>query len=68
MTTTTLTRLPTFGESLSAAVSSVFAAFARTADRSPRTASELLELADRYEATQPSFAADLRAAAWREQA
>ena len=67
MTTTTLTRLPSFGESLSAAVSSVLAALTRAADSSPRTASELLELADRYEPTQPSFAADLRAAAWRAQ-
>lgn len=32
---------------------------------SPRTAAELLALADSYEATQPSFAADLRAAAER---
>ena len=31
----------------------------------PRTTEELLALADSYEATQPSYAADLRAAAER---
>jgi hypothetical protein len=36
----------------------------QTANRSqPRTAQELLAWAEQYEATQPSYAADLRAAA-----
>ena len=35
--------------------------------REPRTAEELIEWAGRYEATQPSYAADLRAAAVRTQ-
>ena len=34
----------------------------------PRTADELLVFAAQYEATQPSYAADLRAAAQRDQA
>ncbi|MDQ5896325.1 MAG: hypothetical protein RLZZ592_1249 [Pseudomonadota bacterium] len=35
--------------------------------REPRTPEELIEWAGRYEATQPSYAADLRAAAVRAQ-
>ncbi len=35
--------------------------------REPRTPEELLEWAGRYEKTQPSYAADLRAAALRAQ-
>jgi hypothetical protein len=48
---------------LAASVQSVASLF-QPADRSqPRNAQELLAWAEQYEATQPSYAADLRAAA-----
>jgi hypothetical protein len=52
------------------AASQLMQALARGLDFSasryePRTADDLLLLADQYEATQPSYAADLREAAYR---
>lgn len=43
----------------------VTAWFSEPQTREPRTAEELLDWAAQYEATQPSYAADLRAAARR---
>ncbi|MEY2686413.1 MAG: hypothetical protein RL375_611 [Pseudomonadota bacterium] len=40
-----------------------WAAFSTPPAREPRTVSELLDYAQTYESSQPSFAADLRAAA-----
>lgn len=37
--------------------------FSTTAPTAPEASAQLLELADAYESTQPSYAADLRAAA-----
>jgi hypothetical protein len=44
-------------------VQGLFARLSAWASREPRTSDDLLELAATYEATQPSYAADLRAAA-----
>jgi hypothetical protein len=44
-------------------VETVFARLNAWATNEPLTSEDLLELADTYEATQPSYAADLRAAA-----
>ncbi|MEY8688600.1 MAG: hypothetical protein AB9M53_01805 [Leptothrix sp. (in: b-proteobacteria)] len=49
------------------AVQSAFDWLNSPSDHEPRTAAELLVWADQYEETQPSYAADLRAAAMRTQ-
>ena len=70
---TTITQTPAFiGQMASAgALRRVFETlstlFARTDRDVALSARELRAMADRYEATQPSFAADLRAAAERQQ-
>jgi hypothetical protein len=51
----------------SRAASSVASLLNDPAEREPRTVEELLVWADRYESTQPSYAADLRAIARRHQ-
>lgn len=53
------------GAAVGNALRSVANLFATDAAAEPRTAQELLDWADQYEATQPSYAADLRAAAQR---
>lgn len=60
-----------FGSRFFAAVSSTInklaIALTSVQAREPRTAEELIEWAHTYESTQPSYAADLRAAALRYQ-
>ena len=53
------------GAAVGNALRSVANLFATDAAAEPRTAQELLDWADQYEDTQPSYAADLRAAAQR---
>ncbi|RZS54648.1 hypothetical protein [Sphaerotilus mobilis] len=53
------------GAAVGNALRSVANLFATDAATEPRTAQELLDWADQYEDTQPSYAADLRAAAQR---
>jgi len=53
------------GAAVGNALRSVANLFATDAAAEPRTAQELLDWADQYEETQPSYAADLRAAAQR---
>ena len=74
MTTTTMTfRNDSAFDALTARLSLLSARLINTAvamltpfeAREPTNAVELLEWADQYEATQPSYAADLRAAARR---
>jgi hypothetical protein len=52
-------------ERLADGFQTVSAWFSQPASREPQTAEELLDWAAQYEATQPSYAADLRAVARR---
>lgn len=58
---TGLARLATSAAAVLRSVATVFDVSATR--REPRTAAELLAWAEQYESTQPSYAADLRAAA-----
>ncbi len=59
--------LSTLGDALAKPLASINAWLQGPAMERPRTAQELIEYARSIEASQPSFAADLRAAALRSQ-